>query len=194
VCSSDLINTVLKPNGELIGVFSGDLDLAHRKACKLVEDVLRVEISQTADIVLASAGSALNWIQSHKALVNAHRAIRRGGVVILTAPCPEGLGDERFRYWVKKESVSEIYAELRKSAEVLGQTALSSKLRGADAVLVTGMAGRDISDLGIRTAKDVESAVVYALRKIGKATGSKPTYYIMPEARHSVPFAMHKQV
>lgn len=189
MCKPDIIiNTVLTPSGSLVGVFSGDLDLAHRAACRLVEEVSRVDISQPADIVVASAGSALNWVQSHKALVNAHRALRKGGRIVLIAPCPEGLGDERFRHWVKKQSLSELYRELRLSAEVLGQTALSSKTRGADAILVTSMNGRDITDLGIRTAPDLESAVELALDETRVGTCGKPTYYIMPEARHSVPF------
>ncbi|MDD4871942.1 MAG: nickel-dependent lactate racemase [Kiritimatiellae bacterium] len=189
MCNPDIIiNTVLTPAGELVGVFSGDLDLAHRAACKLVEEVSRVDISKPADLVMASAGSAINWIQSHKALVNAHRAIKKGGRIILVAPCPEGLGDERFRYWVKKKNLSEIYLELRKSAEVLGQTAFSSIIRGTDAILVTEMNKSDTADLGIRTASDTKSAVCCVLDEMAKKGINKPTYYVMPEARYCVPF------
>jgi len=189
MCNPDIIiNTVLTPSGEIAGIFSGDLDLAHRAACRLAEEISRVNISTLADMVIASAGSAINWVQSHKALVNAHRAIKKGGKVVLIAPCPEGLGDERFRYWVKKNNLLEIYSELRHSAEVLGQTALSSKVRGQDAILVTGMKNSDIADLGIMTASDVESAVRYVLDETGRKTAGKPTYYIMPEARYFVPF------
>jgi len=131
LCRPDMIvNTVLTPEGELAGVFSGELDTAHRAACRLVEEICRVDIGDPADFVLASAGSAPNWIQSHKALYNASRAIRKGGRAILVAPCPEGLGNERFRYWIKKSSVGEIFKGLRQSAEVLGQTALSTKKIG----------------------------------------------------------------
>jgi nickel-dependent lactate racemase len=189
LCEPDIIvNTVLTPNGKLAGVFSGDLDAAHRAACKLVEQVDRVEIDQPADIVIASAETAPNWIQSHKALFNAHRAVRNGGCVILIAPCPEGIGDERFRYWITRDSVASIYRELRSSSEVLGQTALSTRTRGKDAILVTTMNQKDITDLGIRTAPDIKTAIEMALAQIRVTPDRKPTYYLMPEARHTVPF------
>jgi len=188
MCDPDItINTVLAPGGELIGVFSGELDAAHRAACKLVEQVCRVDVEQRADFVIASAETAPNWVQSHKALFNAHRVIRKGGRIILIVPCPEGIGDERFRYWVKKPDLATIYKELRHSPEVLGQTALSTKTRGADAILVTGMSKADSDDLGIKTAPDLESAVKMVLREVS-AGATKPTYYLMPEARHTVPF------
>lgn len=199
LCRPDIIiNTVLTPAGDLVGVFSGELDTAHRAACRLVEQVCRVDIQETADFVLASAETAPNWIQSHKALYNAYRAIRKGGRVILIAPCPEGLGNERFRYWIKKESLSTIYAELRQSVEVLGQTALSTRMRGAETILVTRMSQTDIDDLGIETAPDLETAVekvLSELRTDKSAFGiqhSAITYYLMPQAMYTVPFLAKK--
>ncbi len=60
---------------------------------------------------------------------NASRAVKEGGKIILLAPCPEGLGDERFRYWVTKSNVADVYSELRGSIEV------APKLDVADARL-----------------------------------------------------------
>lgn len=187
MCRPDItINTVLTPDGKLAGVFSGELDKAHRAACNLVEQVNRVDIQAAADIVVASAETAGNWIQSHKALYNAHRALCPGGRVLLLAPCPEGLGNERFRYWIKKDSLSQIYAELRQSAEVLGQTALSTKSLAPNTILVTDMSRTDIVDLGIETATDLENGVKKAVAQV--ACDGKPTYYLMPQARYTVPF------
>lgn len=189
MCKPDLaINTVLSPTGDLVGIFCGELDSAHREACKLVEQVSRCNINRCADIVLASAGAASNWIQSHKALYNAHRAVAEHGYVILEAPCPEGIGNERFRYWVRKPTIAEIYAELRHSAEILGQTALSTRMRGEHTTLVTGLSEADISDLGIRTQPDVDSAAKQVLGLLAAAGVANPTYYTMPEARYVVPF------
>lgn len=185
-----IINTVLTPDGKVAGVFSGEMDLAHRKACALVEQVCRVDIAEPADFVIASAEDAPNWIQSHKALYNAHRAVRTDGWVILNAPCPEGIGNERFRHWIKMESIDAIFKGLRQSsAEVLGQTALSTKMKAPRTILVTEMEKKDVEDLGIETASDQESAaqrVLHYLRLSGKRV---PTYYLMPRARHTVPMA-----
>lgn len=189
LCEPDIIiNTVLTPGGDLVGVFTGDLDAAHRAACQLVERVDRVEISGPADFVVASSETAPNWVQTHKALYNAHRAIRPGGRVVLLAPCPEGIGDERFRLWLRKPDIPTIYRDLRKAPEVNGQTALSTRIRGTDTLLVTDLSEPDRQDLGIRTAPDVETALRMAVKETS-VKGQRPTFWLMPEARHTVPFS-----
>ena len=184
-----IINTVLAPDGQLAGVFAGDLDLAHRAACRLVEQIDRVVLDRKADFVVADASGAGNWIQAHKALFNAARAVQETGRIILLAPCPEGLGNERFRYWVTRPTPAEIYRGLRQSPEVNGQTALSTRLRGARAILVTQLSARDVADLRIATAPDQRTAVCLTLDELTRAGIRRPTYYLMPGAMAVVPFA-----
>lgn len=189
MCAPDfIVNSVLAPDGTLAGVFAGEMDIAHREACRLVEKISRVDLSRPADFVIASAGSASNWIQGHKALFNAHRAVHDKGWVILEAKCSEGLGNERFRYWVKKETLSDIYRGLRLSPEVNGQTALSTRLRAPRTVLVTQMNKEDAADIGIRTANDLASAVRMVLGDLATAGIKRPSYYVIPDAMHIVPF------
>ncbi len=185
---SGIINTVLAPDGSLAGVFAGDLDLAHRAACRLVEQINRINLVQAADFVIASAQPATNWIQSHKALFNAFRAIVPAGRVILSAPCPEGLGDERFRYWVRQPSLHDIFKGLRQSPEVLGQTALSTRMRAPQTILVTDLNARDRRDLSIPTAPDLDIALAMVLERARRLGKARPTYYLMPEALSLVPF------
>lgn len=189
LCQPDgIINTVLSSDGTLAGVFAGDLDLAHRAACRLVEHINRVDLNRPADFVIASAGQASNWIQSHKALFNASRAIKPEGSIILIAPCPEGLGDERFRYWVTQPTLETIYQGLRQNPEVLGQTALSTRMRGPRTVLVTNLNTGDRHDLGIPTAPDVNSALRVILDHFRNTGLRHPAYYLMPKALALVPF------
>ena len=183
-----IVNTVLAPDGQLAGVFAGDLDLAHRAACVLVGQIDRVALDRQADFVVADAGGAGNWIQAHKALFNAMRAVQEAGRIILVAPCPEGLGNERFRYWVTRPTLAEIYRGLRQSPEVNGQTALSTRLRGARAILVTQLSARDVADLRITAAPDLNAAVRLTLDELERAGIKRPTYYLMPEAMAVVPF------
>ena len=182
-----IVNTVLTPEGELAGVFSGDMDLAHRAACRMVERAWRADVERPADFVVAFASETANWVQTHKALYNASRAVQPEGRIVLVAPCREGLGDERFRYWIKKSGTDEIFRGLRQSPEVLGQTALSTRMRGARTILVTQMPAAEAADLGIRTAPDLRSAIADTLEQL-PAAGGKPTYFIMPKAPYVVPF------
>lgn len=187
LCKPDIvICTVLSPSGELAGVFSGEMNLAHRKACSLVESLSGIHIKQKADFVIA-ATTARDWIQSHKALFNASLAVRGEGLIVLHAPCPEGLGNEGFRRWVKTPTVGEIFKNLRKHPEILGQTALSSRQRGARTILVTDMNATDSADLGIRTAPDMDTAVETVIMELTAVLRRKPTYYVMPAADRLVP-------
>jgi nickel-dependent lactate racemase len=189
LCDPDcIVNTVLAPDGTLVAAFSGDLDAAHRAACRKVEEVSRVNLAEPADLVIASAGPATNWIQSHKAFFNAHRAVKPGGCVVLLAPCPEGLGDERFREWVRRPDLATIFRELRRAPEVLGQTAVSTRSRAPDTILVTKMSGKDAADLRMRTAPDLDAAARMALDLLRSRGCAKPTCYLFPEAGSLVPF------
>jgi nickel-dependent lactate racemase len=190
LCNPDIIvNTVLTPSDKLVGLFTGELDAAHRAACRMVEQVSRVDFREPADLVIASAGRAPNWIQSHKALFNASRAIKPGGRIVLIAPCPEGLGNERFRHFVRIRDFAAIYRELRATVEVNGQTALSTRLRGEKTILVTDLSETDRQDLGIETAPTPETAVKESLKRLTDADVAHPTCWFMPEAMHTVPFA-----
>lgn len=189
LCAPDIIvNTVLTPADRLVGLFSGELDAAHRAACRMVGQVSRVDISERADLVVACAGRAPNWIQSHKALFNASRAAKPGGRIVLLAPCPEGLGNERFRHFVRMRDLAAIYRELRATTEINGQTALSTRMRGERAVLVTDMSTADRNDLGIETAPTPEAAIAVSLQRLRESGTPRPTCWFMPEAMHTVPF------
>ncbi len=195
LCRPDfIINTVLLPDGGLAGVFAGDLECAHRAACEMAEKIYRCDIAPAADFVIASACGASNWIQSHKALYNSDRAVKQDDSphpprrIVLVAPCPEGLGDERFRHWVTRPEVNDIFMGLRKDPEILGQTALSTRMRGARAILVSEMPPTDAADIGMPVAADVGAAIETVIAGLREAGVEKPTYYVMPEARYTVPF------
>ncbi len=188
MCRPDsIINTVLTPGGELAGVFCGEMDKAHRAACRLVEKIYGIDIEEPADMVIAST-SAPNWIQSHKALFNASRAVKPGGRIVLVAPCPEGLGNERFRYWITRPDSATIFRELRHATEIYGQTALSTKERGSNTLLVTDLTDKDKCDLGIETAPDKNKAIEMSMELLAEQGIEEPTCYLMPEAHYTVPF------
>lgn len=187
-CKPDcIVNIVLDPSGRLVGVFAGEMDAAHRAACARAVEALSAAQEEKADLVVASTGGSKNWIQSHKALYNAHRAVKRGGQVVLLAPCPEGIGEESFRRWVRLARVKDIYAGLRLSPEVLGQTALSTRIRGRRTVLVTEMPCSESRELGMAVAPDIAAAIMAALDRLKTRGASLPTCRLMPNAMVLMP-------
>jgi nickel-dependent lactate racemase len=184
-----IINTVLSPEGKIIGIKAGDMQSAHLAACKLVEQYESVNIKEKADLVIASALNAQNFVQAHKALFNASRAVKETGIIILEAPCPEGIGNERFKHWLSIKDVSELYRQLRMQPEVNGQTALSTKMRAKNTILITMLSNEETKEL-LQTGKadDMKSAINDALVLLKKQGITQPACYIMPHAMHIVPF------
>ena len=184
-CKVDLlINTVLNRDGEIAGLFCGDLEAAHEAACAFARDQYAVTITEQADLVIASAGKAKNFIQSHKALFNAYQAMKPGGQIIFLAPAPEGYGGNKFVQWLDLKTRENIIRELRKDAEINGQTALSTLEKAQHAIVVTEMNEEQVAALGARRANSLEAALAMARESLGE----QATIYTMPSAAYSVPF------
>ncbi len=188
LCPVDfLINTVQNRAGEIAGLYCGDLEAAHEEACRFAAAQFTVPITEKADFVVASAGSAKNFIQSHKSLYNAYQVVKPGGVVILATPAPEGYGGNKFMDWLNLGSADAIIAELRKHAEINGQTALSTLEKAKNALFITEMADADVAALGAQRFASLEAALETTRQRLTSRGIRRPTCYIMPDASFSVP-------
>jgi lactate racemase len=183
-----LINTVLDRNGQIASLYCGELELAHEAACIQARKLFAVPIAEKANFVVASAGSAKNFVQSHKSLYNAFQTVEENGPIILVAPATEGYGGDRFSNWLKLGNPRAIIAELRKNAEINGQTALSTVEKARNAQLVTDLSATEVEKLGARKADSLEIALDRLRAHFVQAGIERPTCYIMPDASYSVPF------
>ena len=87
-----IFNTVLNRHGEVVRGFFGDVAAAFRAGVEVARTVYAVELPQEADIVLAGSHPCdIEFWQAHKTLYPADRAVRAGGIIILTTPCYEGV-------------------------------------------------------------------------------------------------------
>jgi len=186
-----VINTVLNRHGCIAGIFAGELDSAHRAAAAFARKLYAVTINEAADIVVASSGSAKNFVQSHKALYNAYQAVKPGGRIVLLTPCSEGLGGEQFTKWLRLGSPAAIIAGLRKQTEINGQTALSTLEKAPITLFVTEMGDEEVALMGGRKARSLQDAVATARSELAAAGISNPTCYLMPSASYTVPFAVN---
>lgn len=95
-----LVNVV----GDAGSVVAGHGIFAHREGCRLLDNTARMRLPK-ADILVVSAGGHpkdINLFQAHKAMEHAKGALREGGVMILVARCPEGLGNAVFESWARR--------------------------------------------------------------------------------------------
>lgn len=182
-----IINTVLNRDNAIAGIFAGELDAAHREACAMAWCMYAVPIEQQADLVLATAGTAKNFIQSHKALFNAYQAMRPGGVIIFAARAEEGFGGNKFTKWLDLRTRNAVIAQLRLNAEINGQTALSTLEKAPSAIMVTELDAEQVALLGATKAATLDEAVDLARQRLALDGIAEPTFYYMPSAPYTVP-------
>ena len=190
---SFLLNVVLDGNKRIVDAVAGDLTLAHRQGCRTVDELCRVPLERAYDVVLASAGGTpkdINLYQAHKALENAARAVRDGGILILVAECTEGLGHSVFADWMTSGAApDEILARIQEHFLLGGHKAAAiAKVlrRGVRVYLASGMAPELVKSMGLMPFASAQDAVDAAQR----AEGPSADWAVMPHAGSTVPFLM----
>lgn len=167
-----LVNTVLNPAGDVLGVFAGDMDLAHREACRLAHRAFAGYGAGPADLVIASCGGwpkDINVYQSHKALENAALVCRPGGVIILAAECREGVGSDCYWEWVQKyPTLPELERAIREEFVLGGHKAWAVARITArhPVVLLSSLDPATVTRLGFVPASTPEEALAAARRHL----------------------------
>ncbi|MEO2006219.1 MAG: nickel-dependent lactate racemase [Candidatus Poribacteria bacterium] len=92
------LNVALDENRDLIGVFAGDINDAHRAGCAFVEERVRVDVDPAPIVVTTCAGHPLDttFYQAIKGPVGALDAVQEGGSILLLSACGEGIGSGPF--------------------------------------------------------------------------------------------------
>ena len=184
-----MINVVLNENKEILAIFSGDIDEAHKEGCDYVADVYGVEINELGDIVIASCGGYpkdINVYQAQKTLENASQAAKSGGSIILVAKCSEGAGSEKYLDWARKyKTLSEIEKALKADFQMGGHKAFAvSRVTSSIKVfMLTDLDSNLTTELGFEKCYDIEDVFD---DEVKKAIG-KPLIYVMPEGSITTP-------
>jgi nickel-dependent lactate racemase len=172
-----IVNVVLNTRNEIVGCFCGDPVAAHRAACQLAEEVYRGDLPGLADIVIIeSYPSDLDLWQASKALAASEIAVKPHGVVILVAPCPEGVSCEHPAFldygyrspaevadWVSSGAMTDLIvaAELAIGGRVI-------KERAKGIMVSTGITTEAIRQLGLTPAASPQEALDMAFHLIGQ--------------------------
>lgn len=161
------INTIVDDSNRAVGVFCGDLRLAHRFACERYSQWHTFPIGRKRDLVIASCGGFphdINMIQAHKALEMAVHACKEGGTIILIAECRDGLGRSDFLKWFDAADSRALENRLRNGYEVNGQTAwsLMSKAERYRICLLSELRDEQVEKMRMLPVRSLEQALEHA--------------------------------
>ena len=95
-----IVNVTLDRDKKITGIFSGDLEAAHREGAAFCAKQSRVNLPAEADIVVTSNGGFpldQDLYQTVKGMVSALPAVKQGGTIVIASACNKGIGSENFR-------------------------------------------------------------------------------------------------
>lgn len=94
-----ILNVVINQERELAGVFAGHYEHAHKAGCDFVTNHSVAKLDHKMDLVITSAGGYpldASFYQVSKCLTSASDILKKGGSIVVTCGCEEGLGGEEF--------------------------------------------------------------------------------------------------
>jgi nickel-dependent lactate racemase len=171
-----IVNVVRDPRGRILTVVGGDFVAAHRRGVDVSRRAWGVTIPRPADIVIVSSFPAdIDWWQAEKALVAAYFAVAQDGVVVLAAPCPEGLEHNHplLRGWLRlthreacarvaATNPADVSADLI-AADVAAGNAMARE-KATILIVTEPLLENDLDLLGYRCVPDLQSGVDIALQ------------------------------
>jgi len=170
-----ILNIVTNSKNEMVKAFAGDLEQAFYEGVKLVDEMYKVPIERRAEIVLVSAGGNpldIDLYQAYKGVDNAIDAVKKGGVVVLVAECPEGHGNEVFYEWMTKfKDVKDMEKEIKRHFRLGGHKAyyLLKAVQKAEIILVSVMPDYLAQNVfRLKTARAINDALRDAFDIAGK--------------------------
>ncbi len=102
-----VVNLVIDPDKRLIRAFAGRPVAVFREGVAFARRIFEVPVAGMADIVVSVPGPPknLNLYQAtracYPAILGPKPVVREGGIVIVPTPCPDGLGEESARRWLR---------------------------------------------------------------------------------------------
>lgn len=186
--ASFLVNVVLNPQGDVSGVFAGDVIKAHRAGCDEFTRLYSLPIEYQADIVIASTGgypADINLLQSHKSMVNVSRALKPGGILLLAAGCSEGFSLSDYPDFMRSHTRGEMIGRLMDNYEILGGTTdnLMSIADKFNVFLISALDDETLITLGVKPL-DIDNV---SWDKVFDGLDSDSKCFIMPNASKFLP-------
>lgn len=166
------IQTVLDKHDKLAFAFAGNVDKTFYAACVEAQKCYVVEIEAPYDIVIGAIHPPLDvsLYQAMKGWELPMAGVRDGGVLIITAPCPEGVGARFYKRLIEEYPDRAKWGELESQPYSLGLHKLvrtARALRRFRLFAVTDMPGEDVRPYGYVPFTSLDTAMAEAIEYVG---------------------------
>ena len=185
-----ILNIVTNSKSKLVQAFAGNLEKAHAEGVRLVDEMYKVPIERRAKIVVVSPGGHpfdIDLYQAYKGVDCALKAVKKGGVIIWVAECPEGHGNQVFYEWMTKfKELKQMETEVKRRFKVGGHKAyyLMKALQKVKIILVSSLPDYYAANVfKLKTAKAVNDALNNAFNIAGKDV----KVWVMPHGNVTLP-------
>jgi len=181
-----IINTILNSKSEIIKIVAGDPIEAHHHGVSFSKEIYGIKIPKLADVVIASSFPRdATFGKAMKALFASSLAVKEDGVIILLAPCYEGISSSPiFQNMLLQNPTPDLLFDYIEKGELPGESCvlyLFSKVKERRIIVVTnGVAQRDIEQMGLEYAPTFNDAI----KTINFKT---PTVTILPKGAITLP-------
>ncbi len=184
-----ILNVVVDEHHRVIDASAGDVSAAHGILCNRLQQAGIVTIPHRLDMAIVSAGGDpkdLNLYQAQKALDNCAGVVRKGGVIVLLAKCPEGYGNNTFQRWMTSgKTPAELLEDIREEFVLGGHkaAAIGKIAVGAKIFLVTSQALAQENLAGIEVHQDPGAAIQAGFDLVGEDAA----YAVFPYGASTLP-------
>ncbi len=172
-----VVDAVQDAAGRVAAVFAGDPVDAQRQGALASRAICSAHLPELADVVVVDSYPAGNdFFEASRGAYAAEVAVRPGGVVILVAPCPEGVARqhpalldygvrpvEEMRQLVASGEIEDVVA-----AAIMTLTAWVVKERAHGIMVSPGISPEDQCRLGFAPASTPQEALAMALEMVGR--------------------------
>jgi nickel-dependent lactate racemase len=190
-----IVNVTLNEKKEILAAFAGHPIHAHRKAVEYLDSLYKVKMPEPADIVIASAGGYpkdINLYQAQKAIDNASKAVRSGGILILIAECSEGYGNKTFEKWaLQANKPKDLLDRVHSKFELGGHKSAAIAMvleKNVSIYIISALSKELANQIFLEPFSSFEKAYHKALEVVGKDA----KVMVIPQAGSVLPIILHE--
>ncbi|TYP57454.1 nickel-dependent lactate racemase [Thermosediminibacter litoriperuensis] len=184
-----MVNVILNGEGKIARVVAGDYREAFEEGCREAREFFSLEVEIPADALFLSCGGFprdIDLYQATKAVENCQGVLKDGGVIVLLAECPEGVGHADFYRIIKdfptrRQREEELWREFS-IAKGVGYM-LTLTLERFRVVLVSKLDTGMVSEMGMVPAAGTSQV----LEILSNMLGYDFKAYVVPAASTAVP-------